>query len=317
MASVIKPKSIAAGSRIGLFSPAYYFSAENTAEAKSYTESLGFEVYIHPQTLESDMSLAGNPESRVQALHDLIKDPSIDAIMCTTGGYGSIQLLEMIDYDLIGNNPKIISGYSDNTLLLAAIHKKTGLVTFHGPNARQFLSSCRNEDTTQSYLQVTSGGMPRYDFPMGTYTPQVINSGDVEAPLNGGNHAVLTSLIGTEYLPDYDGCIFFTESNKPMFYTVDQNITHLRLSKVTKNIKGFILGEMAGQHYIRNEDSHMRFNLPFDQVIKKHFPATPAVIDFPCGHEQTLLTFPLGIKHRLTLCDDGQVTLTQTESACI
>lgn len=316
MTALIKPKALKKGSTIGLFSPAYYVTPGMIKNMRATLEELGYNIFVHPQVEEQDESMAGKPENRVAAMHDLFKDPDIDAVLCTSGGYGALEFLNDIDYDLIGENPKILAGYSDNSALLAAVFKKTGLVTFHGPNGRRFRAGDYLDALSiESFLRVLSGDTPKYTFPIEDYDPQIVKEGVVEAPLNGGNHILLTSLIGTEYLPDYDDCIFFTESNRPVFSDVDTNLWHFKTSGATKNIKALILGEMKGQHAHTETLSHIRQPYSFEQLAKRHHGDVPSVIDFPCGHHQTILTFPLGINHRLT-CERGKpVVLEQLESA--
>lgn len=317
ISQLIKPKALRPGDTIGIFSPAYYLSPAELTEAKERLQRLGFNVYLHPQTDDRDESIAGDPETRLAAMHDLFADPQIDAIMCSVGGYGCLEFLDDIDFDLIRKNPKILVGYSDNTVLLTAIKKKTGLVTFHGLNAFGLAAENRDTFSIQSFYDVVTGQMPKYEFPKEGITPEVITPGVVEAVLDGGNHVLLSGMVGTPYMTDsFNDTIFFTESNQPVYSDVDKSLFQFRRSGLANDIKALILGEMDAIHYHADNLNHIRQNLSFKKIVKRHYPDIPAVTGFPCGHVSHLMTFPLGIKHRLTLHEDHRIILEQLETAC-
>lgn len=315
--NIIKPEKLKKGDVIGICAPAWSLNKSGLASVSDILQSKGYKTYLHPHMEERYGTLSGDVKVRVDALHSLFKDKRIKAILFARGGYGCLQLLEYLDFDLIKDNPKIIVGHSDNTALLTAIHAKTGLVTFHGPNAYKLLPGNEDAITTQNFFNVISGIKSLHIFPDGNYNPQVVNAGEVVAPLMGGNHILIHSLIGTPYMPDLSDKILFVESNLPKFYDVDQDLYHLRYSGVTASVKGLIMGEMRAVHSHIEKYSDKDIKRNFADMAKIHFPGIPSVIDFPCGHHKTLLTFPLGIKHRLSLGDNGTVILEQEESACV
>lgn len=316
--TLTKPAKLNKGDTIGLCAPAYYTPHDEIRQCAQVLEGLGYNVYIHQQCYVRDAWLAGTVEERVQAIHDLFENPDIKAIMFTKGGYGCIQLLDHIDYDLLCANPKIVMGYSDNTALIQAIHKKCGLVTFHGPNAYRFIGDSDHEQVIDSFQRVISGEPPVYQFTGKDHNdPIVVNPGRVEACLNGGNHMLLSHLIGTDYLNRFVDSLFFTESNHPMYTDVDMVLHQFRLSGLIENIQGFILGKMEGHHYRDPDLSHIFLNMNFENIAGSHFPDIPVVTNFPCGHEGGLLTFPLGIPFELVAEEDGSVILTQKEPAVI
>lgn len=314
--TLIKPKALKQGDTIGFCAPAYYMLPDDIEECAQNIEKLGFRVHVHPQCYVNDAWLGGTVEQRVNALHDLFEDPNINAIVLTSGGYGCMQLLEHIDFDLIKRNPKIIIGYSDLTVLLASIQHHCGFVTYHGPNARRFLDELYDPKVVESFLSVLMGEKPCYDF-AGDHEldPIVVNPGEVIAPLNGGNHVLLSYMGGTNNLPDFSDTLYFTESNQPLFTDVDMAFYQLRMSGRLNNIRGLILGRMLGHHYRIERLSYIRLNLTFENIAQKHFPNIPIVTNFPCGHEDTILTFPLGINYKLNANKDGSSSLEQLEEA--
>jgi muramoyltetrapeptide carboxypeptidase len=314
--TLMKPKALKTGDTIGFCAPAYYMLPDDIEECAQNIEKLGFRVHIHPQCYVNDAWLGGTIEQRVNALHDLFTDPKIDAIVLTSGGYGCMQLLEHLNFDLIKRHPKIIIGYSDLTVLLAAIQRHCGFVTYHGPNARRFLDEVKDEKTTNSFLSVLTGEKPVYDY-TGEHEndPIVVNPGTISAPLNGGNHVLLSYMVGTHNLPDFSNTLYFTESNQPLFTDVDMALYQLRLSGRINNIRGLILGRMIGHHYRIERLSYIRLNMTFENIAKSHFPDIPVITNFPCGHEETILTFPLTIPFKLDAREDGTVRLEQLEEA--
>ena len=131
---IIIPKGLKPGDTIGLIAPANYTNENSYAEIE-YLTSRGFNV-VYGQSFSSRWyGFGGTDDVRAKDINDMFANPKINAIFAVRGGYGGIRIVDKLNYDVIKKNPKIISGFSDNTTLLLAINEKTGLVTFHGPMA--------------------------------------------------------------------------------------------------------------------------------------------------------------------------------------
>ncbi len=317
---LLKPPPLKEGGRIGVCSPAWYVSPAKLAWARQQWEKIGYEVFIHPQTLERDADIAGPAQNRAAALHDLFLDDSIDAIVFSDGGYGCLHLLEHLDFELIRKHPKIILGYSDITILLAAIHAKTGLVTFHGPSFYDFPKLLWDDMTLASLKTTLSGECPEYTLTQENYPPlNVIVPGEAEGPLMGGNHVRLKDLIATPFLPEMEESLFFTESNRPCAPDFDGNMHHLRLSGVLNHPRAVLLGQM---HMVAsNNPAHLyqnlTYNLQLERIMPDHFPGVPIIADLPFSHTRPeFLTFPLGIPFHLKAAE-GHVELAQLEPATV
>ena len=131
---IIIPKGLKPGDTIGLIAPANYTN-ENTNAEVEYLTSRGFNVVYGQSFYSRWYGFGGTDNIRAKDINDMFANPNIDAIFAVRGGYGGIRIIDKLKYDVIKKNPKIISGFSDNTTLLLAINEKTGLVTFHGPMA--------------------------------------------------------------------------------------------------------------------------------------------------------------------------------------
>src|ERR1700722_4915984 len=127
----IFPPPLKKGATIGVVAPGSAGKPELLAKGRKIFERLGYTVVIHPQCYQRAGQLAGDDTQRAQAIMDMFANPSVDAIVCARGGNGSIRLLDKLDYKLIKRNPKPFVGYSDITVLLQAINKRCGFVTYH------------------------------------------------------------------------------------------------------------------------------------------------------------------------------------------
>jgi muramoyltetrapeptide carboxypeptidase len=133
---LVKPKALKRGDTVGLITPSTYVSdPERLMQAERLVNYLGLKPKFGKNVRRRAGYLGGSIQERLDDLHAMFADAEVKAVFAIRGGYGSAQLLDRIDYDLIRRNPKIFVGYSDITALHLAIHLRTGLVTFHGPVA--------------------------------------------------------------------------------------------------------------------------------------------------------------------------------------
>ena len=163
---------------------------------------------------------------------DMFTRQDVDGIWCVRGGYGSIRILDLLDYEQIRNNPKVFIGYSDITALLTSIYQETGLVTFHGPMG----VSDFNGFTTKSMRKVILEPRESYKYPYRReketrdnpeFDLYTITGGRAEGVLIGGNISVLDSMIGTRFEPDFEDKIVFLEEVEEKTYRVDKMLYHL------------------------------------------------------------------------------------------
>jgi muramoyltetrapeptide carboxypeptidase len=298
------PKKLSPGATIGFVAPARWPKPEWLDAASALLTSKGYQVKIHPQNHLHDGQLGGSDRERAQAINDMFADKTVDTIVCTRGGTGSFRTLDHIDFDLIKKNPKIFCGFSDITTLLHAIHKRTGLVTFHGPMGWNFANTT-DPRTLADFLGVVDGSKTDY-----VCTTTALRKGKASGRLIGGNMHLLRDLIGTSDDWATDDCILFIEDVDEVLYKLDNILWQFKRSGKFKNLKGVIVGEMvevfdAETGFARAGEQPYGRDWP--TLLRDVLPANiPVCLDFPCGHGSYLTTLPLGIQVEL------DVSTTQT-----
>ncbi len=297
---LIKPPRLKTGDTIGIVSPAGPVRETDLEPGLSVLESSGYRIRLGDHVYDTKGYLAGEDSARLSDLHAMITDPEITAVFCARGGYGSIRLLDMINYDLIREHPKILVGYSDITALLTAIHGKTGLVTFHGPMVRD-LEPGRKRDWDSLRRLLGSDGSPELKLD----ACGVPVSGSAKGHLIGGNLSMICHLLGTPFMPHLNGGVLFLEDKGEALYRVDRMLMHLFLSGCLKGITALISGRFEG---CGEPDGINRLFLSLASRL-----GVPLVTGFPLGHGRENLALPMGTTAEL---DTKRMTLTITE-ACV
>jgi muramoyltetrapeptide carboxypeptidase len=242
--------------------------------------------------------LAGRDEDRAADLNAMFADPQVRAIHCIRGGSGAARILPLLDYPLIARHPKPLVGYSDVTALLLAIHARTGLVTFHGPNG-----SSEWNPTNVDYLRRVMVDAEQVNF----VNPQErqeaivqtrhrirpITTGVTRGRLLGGNLTVLTALMGSDYLPEFRDAILFLEDVDEAPYRIDRMLTQLKLAGVLGRIRGFVWGTCT-----RCNPGEGFGSLTITDILDDHIKplGIPAYQGAMIGHINRQFTLPVGIE---------------------
>lgn len=306
----LKPPALKPGDTIAISSPAgAVWDAAQVETFSTILKGFGFKVVLGKTLTQKFGYLAGSDELRATELNGFFGDPNIKGIFCMKGGWGCARILDRLDFNLMKQHPKVLIGFSDITTLLVAIRAKTGLVTFHGPVG----NSGWNAWTSQCFRSVVmnAGELPVFSNPAGEEPFVTINPGKASGELVGGNLTVLTSLMGSSYLPDWKGKILFLEEVKEEPYSIDRMLMQLKLCGVLDVISGFVFGKCAK---CLAEEPQKAFT--FHEVLLQHIKplGIPAFYGTMIGHIENKLTLPLGIKATI---DADQGTIRLLESAVI
>ena len=238
---IIKPNKLKKGNTIGILAISGRIKDfENIEKAKSFFEKQGYKVVISETCKSSHRYMAGlNDDECINELHKFFSDKNIDVILCARGGYGTLRLIDKIDWELIKNNPKIFAGYSDITTLLNLIYKKTGLITFHSAMPNGDFSKVIDDYTKAAFFNTLEGKTICYH----AYNSSIFKEGEAVGKLWGGNLSTLCALCGTNFIPNEDLILFLEDLNEPV-YKIDKMLTQLfNIDKLRKNIKGIAIGE--------------------------------------------------------------------------
>ncbi len=296
----ITPPRLEQGDGIGIIAPAGPVAEPEIQPGADLLRSLGFKVFLSPHALGKKGYLSGDDPVRLADLHDMFRNDRVRAILCARGGYGTLRLLENIDYEIIRENPKILVGYSDITTLLIALHKRTGLITFHGPVLRDLRKN--QHKNLESLLHLVSSG-EKLSFPLPD--GKIIRPGKVTGVLLGGNLNLLCHLLGTSFMPSPKGKILFIEEKGEPLYRIDRMLTHLKVSGFLRRCAGIAFGEFM--------ECGDRSSLT--QVLQERTSdlEVPVVMGLRVGHGKENVTLPIGVRASL---DTKNMSLSMVE-ACV
>ncbi|MGG7596253.1 S66 peptidase family protein [Pseudomonas sp. WC1] len=246
-AEYLLPRALPDNARFAIVAPAGPARLD-TDKARRWFEDRGQQCRIYPGVLQADGYLAGSDEQRLRDLHDAFSAPDIDAILCMRGGYGSMRLLDRIDFELIRRHPKPLVGYSDITALHSALNRHTGMLAFHGAMLNADLLGGKLEPTVSSLFGQLRGRLGAGDaigHPAAFALTSVV-SGVASGRLVGGNLSLLGTTLGTLAEVDTrDSILFIEDVNEPL-YRVDRLLTQLRLAGKLEGVRGVLVGDFAG-----------------------------------------------------------------------
>ncbi|MFB4392018.1 MULTISPECIES: LD-carboxypeptidase [unclassified Pseudomonas] len=274
----------------------------DAGKAEQWFAERGYRCRLYPGVEQAQGYLAGSDAQRAQDLHDAFSDPGIDAILCMRGGYGSMRLLDRLDFDLIGRHPKPLIGYSDITALHSAINRYAGFVTFHGAMLNADLLGNKLEPTASSLFEQLSGQKGAGDelahpaaYPLTSVVPGVASG-----RLVGGNLSLLGATLGTLAEVDTQDSILFIEDVNEPLYRIDRLLTQLRLAGKLAGVRGVLVGDFAGVSVAA-----------LTPLLRDTFEplGVPVLADWRSGHCDPNLCLPLGARVRLD--SDGQALVLE------
>ncbi|HEY6219795.1 MAG TPA: LD-carboxypeptidase [Gemmatimonadaceae bacterium] len=265
--------------------------------ALANVRAMGWDAVVAPHAQSADGYLAGSDADRAADLNSAIADSAIDAVWCLRGGYGAMRLLESLDYAAMAKRPKPLIGYSDVTALHAAFGRNSGVVTFHGPTARQALPKFSRESLERALI---NGGDPCGEMP----SARTLRGGKATGRLVGGNLALLASLAGTPFAPDYEKAIVVIEDVNEAHYRIDRMLTHLGLTGALSSCAGIVFGHFTDIPKEFGDETWTLERILADAATRA---GVPCVAGAPFGHIDEQWTLPLGA--RATLDADAR-TLT-------
>ena len=310
---MLKPRALKPGSRIAVVAPASPFKRDALdAFGAGVAElvRLGF-VPVHDETVFArgePAYLAGSAEVRATAIRSALRDPSIDGIVCIRGGYGSVQLLPLLDIEEARQARKPFIGYSDLTAILSFLTVQCGLVAFHGPMLDLRFSRGEAGYDRASFLNAVSRAEP-----VGELAPdglEVFRGGDARGLLLGGTVTQLLATMGTAFAFDPPpGFVLFFEEVGERPYRLDRMVTQLRQTGILARASAIVIGELNGC----DEPGGTLTGRGVMAQVLADFPG-PVIAGFPSGHTNgPAYTLPLGVSCRVVAT--GQPRLVMEDAA--
>jgi muramoyltetrapeptide carboxypeptidase len=249
-----QPALLRPGDTIMFVAPAADLDRTRMMLAKKRLEERGYKIKMRNDVFVVEGYLAGNDQRRADEMMEAFCDPEVDAVFPGTGGYGVTRMLDLLDYEVIRQNPKLLIGFSDITALHAALNKKSGLITYHSPVPMYGLGSDKNlSKFSEKYFfrAVEDGPDAGKDYiiecPKKDKVPQptALGKGKARGRLTGGNLTLIVALEGTPYSLDMDGAILLIEDVGEAPYRVDRMLQQLKSAGKLSKIRGAVVGQFT------------------------------------------------------------------------
>lgn len=300
---MIRPPALQPGSRIALVAAAGPIPEGGVERAMERARDLGWEPVAGQYCRGRRGYLSGSDAERAADLNDAIRDPAIDAVWFLRGGYGTMRILDDVDWPALARTPKALIGYSDNTAVHLAANA-VGVAAFHGPHPH---GSAFPDFARDELLRVLGSTRPAGELPLPADwpAPETLVGGTATGPLVGGNLSLLSSTLGTPYAVQPEGAVLFIEEVGEQPYRLDRMLSHLKLAGVLDAVEGIVIGgitESPGP-----DGDRVSREVLYDRLGGL---GVPVAIGFPFGHFDDNWTLPVGIRARLD-ADAGTLALVE------
>ena len=310
-----KPPRLRPGDTVGLVEPAAFSDDPEQIEAvKSTIRAMGLVPLVGRHVGTRHGYLAGTDRQRAADLDAMFANDEVRAVFAVRGGWGSARLLPLLDWKTIRANPKLLIGFSDITALHLAFAARAGFPTIHAPNAG---GSWPEISWNSLWHLAFAGATPTFRNPAadaGDPTAQerwrttAIRSGKARGRLLGGNLSVLTALVGTPWLPDFDGAILFLEDTGEAEYRIDRMLSQLALSGILGRVAGVVFGRCT--RCTTGGEDYLGFTIP--ELLQHYFAplGIPAFYGANIGHVANQLSLPVGAKVEIDT-DPGTIRILE------
>lgn len=270
---MIIPPYLKKGDTVAIVATARKNIEDNLQPAISWLKNWGLEVVIGKTIGLDKNQLAGTDEERAADFQTQLDNPNIKAIWCVRGGYGTVRMIDLLDFTKFKQNPKWIVGFSDVTVLHSHLNN-LGFASIHGIMP---VSSKATEEAKESLRKALFGEPLAYTVPCDTMN----RYGAAKGELVGGNLSILFSLLGSPSAINCDDKILFIEDLDEYLYHIDRMMMNLKRNGCLESLKGIIVGGMTKMH-----DNEIPWGMNaleiIDDVTKKY--NIPIIYNFPAGH---------------------------------
>lgn len=285
------------GDKVAIVSTARKISSEELSAAIGIIEGWGLKVELGETIGSVDNQYGGSDVLRAKDFQAMLDRPDIRAVFCARGGYGTVRIIDKLNFTEFMKQSKWIIGYSDITVLHSHIHRHVGVPTLHANMPITYPADGSENESTRSIWRALSGQSLSYDW-----SPAEFNRmGEAEGLLVGGNLSVLNSLLGSRSDIDTDGKILFIEDLDEYLYHIDRMMINFRRSGKLSKLKGLIVGGMSDMN-----DNEIPFGKNALEIIHEHVRKYeyPVAFGFPAGHIDDNRALIMGSSVSLNISDD-------------
>jgi muramoyltetrapeptide carboxypeptidase len=288
---MIIPPKLKKGDTIGIVSTARKISLVELKPALSIIESWGVQIKLGSNLFEEDNQFSGTSLQRTSDLQCMIDNDSVKAILCARGGYGTVQIIDQIDFSKLLKNPKWIIGYSDVTVLHSHLNT-LGVATMHATMPINFLTNTKQALESLKKTLFGNTSILEYD------THPFNKLGIAEGEIVGGNVSILYSLLGSNSDINTDGKILFIEDLDEYLYHIDRMMINLKRNGKFERLRAMIVGGMNNMN-----DNDIPFGKSAEQIILEHTKEFdfPICFGFPAGHLNDNRAILLGVKSKVEI----------------
>jgi muramoyltetrapeptide carboxypeptidase len=294
------PPYLKPGDTIGITCPAGYIMQEDIKPAILQMESWGFKIKPGNTVGKRDFSFGGNDGDRAQDLQEMLDDPTIKAIMCARGGYGSVRIVDQLDFTRFVQHPKWIIGFSDVTVLHGHLNRNFNIASIHSKMCNSFPDDWSKAEPIQidTILSIQNAlkGMPMQY----TTVPSAFNrTGTATGQLVGGNLKTIESLAGSNSDLQTDGKILFVEDTGEYLYSIDRMFWNLKRTGKLSRLSALIVGGFK----IKPDDPGEEFGRTLYDIVWEKIKTYnyPVCFDFPVGHQRNNYALKCGVHHQLAV----------------
>ncbi len=292
----VKPNYLKAGDKVALISPSYYTPMENVENTANVLRSWGLEPVVGPNVGKVvDGRYAGTVAERVSDIRWALNDPSIKAIICNRGGYGTIQLINQLTLDELKASPKWLVGFSDISTLHGLL-SRAGVMSIHGTMS-SFLAKGGTDATSTLMRDLLLGQVPRYELPAHKQNIE----GKASGVLVGGNICTFAPNLGSQAdATRGKDLILFVEEVEESMHNIDRQMRILQMNGVLDRCKGVVLGEFTdcGKEFTYESVEAMLHDL----LAPYHIPV---LCGFPAGHGDVNLPLVMGAPVTIDVRSNG------------
>ena len=288
---MIFPELLQKGDRIRIVAPAGKVSKEKVLPGIELLQDVGYEVIIGKHVFNRNFQYAGTDQQRTSDFQEAINDPQTKAIICARGGYGSVRIIEKLDFSSFVKNPKWLVGFSDITVFHSVLNN-LGLASIHGAMPAFFLENKKPAKSFHSLMEVLTSGNSEVKIESHSLNCKGSCSGE----LVGGNLSLLYSLQGTPWQLDTKGKILLIEDLSEYLYHLDRMMQNFKLSGQLNDLAGLVIGSFTEMQDNESPFGKSAYEIIHEAVEGCHFPVC---FDIPSGHISKNLSLVLGGNYRL------------------